>query len=83
MGKASCEHIIPAEAEVMFEYIAVEDDELTLKVGDVITDIKKVRALLKEFSLILLICRVMKAGMRGSFEDVEGFSLITLFRFVQ
>ena len=50
MGKASCEHIIPAEAEVMFEYIAVEDDELTLKVGDVITDIKKVRALLKECS---------------------------------
>ena len=58
MGKASsCEHvIIPTEADAMFEYIAMEDDELTLKVGDVITDIKKVsRVLLKALHCSLIL----------------------------
>ena len=32
----------PVEAEATFDYEAQQDDELTLKVGDVITDITQV-----------------------------------------
>ena len=34
--------MFPVEAEATFDYDAQEADELTLKVGDVITDIKQV-----------------------------------------
>ena len=75
----------------MFEYEAGQDDELDLKVGDIITDVQTVSTCLYSliWAIVILpvcvccvdVCRWMKDGVRECSMGKEECSLITLSSF--